>query len=95
MKVSNSLTAVLTAVCNNSEAAFFYALLCGNFCNHFKNVSNNQAVFFIDTGCRCNVFFWNNKKMNGCLRVNIVECKNHFIFIYLICGDITVCYFTK
>ena len=92
--VLDRLTAILTNICDNSVAVFKSACLC-NSGDRLEDRADPRGVFRCNCIGRLNVAFGNDKHVNGCLRVDILEGINLFILVDLCGGDLSRNYFTE
>ena len=48
-----------------------------------------RGILLGQSGCRCNMLLWNDKKMNRRLGVDIIKCQKRVIFVQLVGRDFT------
>ncbi len=87
MKMLNGLAGVFSAVGNNAVAVFETFLLCDEG-DGLKALCSVNGSLGADIVHRLHVHLGDDEDMNGSLRSDITECKNVFVLVNLIRGDI-------
>ena len=78
----NSLTCAVSAVGNYSETVL-HAHFLGKLSDYLENVRHNSGIIVSYFSGRSDMLLWDNQKMNGSRRCNVVKSIAHIVLIYL------------